>query len=114
MPFRMGLGEKRRQRLDAELARWASLFPAIPGVRKVVVFGSLAQGRVGPTSDVDLLIVQETSLPFFQRLDAVSRILEPEVAADILVYTPPELEALQASSSFVRHAVATGRALDEA
>jgi len=45
-------------------------------------------------SDIDLVIVQRTELPFLQRIRAARRLLRPRVATDIFVYTPQEFEHL--------------------
>ena len=37
------------------------------GARKVILFGSLARGEAGSTSDVDFLVISETSLPRHKR-----------------------------------------------
>ncbi|MBI4182319.1 MAG: nucleotidyltransferase domain-containing protein [Candidatus Aenigmarchaeota archaeon] len=51
-----------------DLARYAAAFayfllacPEIRGIRSIILFGSVAQGRAGPSSDVDVLI--DTPLP---------------------------------------------------
>ena len=60
-------------------------------VRKVVLFGSYARGVATDDSDVDLLVVAETSLPPPQRYAAVRRLVADYPAAfDIIVKTPEE------------------------
>lgn len=59
--------------------------------RRVVLFGSYAQGVATDDSDVDLLVVAETSLPPRKRYQAVRRLLVDYPAAfDIVVKTPDE------------------------
>jgi predicted nucleotidyltransferase len=57
-------------------------------VERVVLFGSTARDEAGLTSDLDLLIVWDTDLPFLERTAALYRTLQPQVAVDLLVYTP--------------------------
>ena len=58
---------------------------------RVILFGSYAQGSATEDSDVDLLVVAETSLPPNQRYAAVRRLLSDCPAAfDIIVKTPDE------------------------
>jgi len=45
--------------------------------RQIVLFGSYAYGRSTPDSDVDRLVVMETSAPPAERYLAVSRLLRP-------------------------------------
>jgi predicted nucleotidyltransferase len=58
------------------------------------VFGSLAGGPMHAWSNVDLVIVERTDLPFLQRLREMRRVLKPRVATDLFVYTPDEFESL--------------------
>jgi predicted nucleotidyltransferase len=68
---------------------------------KVVLFGSYAYGRPTPDSDVDLLVVMETTAPPVERYLAVSRLLRPRpFPVDILVKTPEEIERALASGDF--------------
>jgi predicted nucleotidyltransferase len=60
----------------------------------VVLFGSTARNEAGLTSDLDLLIVWDTDLPFLERTAALYRVLQPQVAVDLLVYTPEEMERM--------------------
>jgi len=80
------------------------------GVQRVVLFGSLVWGKPGLTSDVDLLIVWDTQLDFLARTAEVYRRLQPQVAADLLVYTPDEL-ARMAHTPLVRRALQEGKVL---
>lgn len=61
--------------------------------RRVVLFGSHAAGNPTDGSDVDLLVVAETSLPPLKRYGLVRRMLADYPAAfDIVVKTPEEYE----------------------
>jgi uncharacterized protein len=60
---------------------------------KVIVFGSCAHGNPGPDSDLDLLIVQNTDLPKYERTVPIRRLFKPQPCPmDILVYTPEEVD----------------------
>jgi predicted nucleotidyltransferase len=83
------------------------------GVQRVILFGSLVRGRPGLTSDLDLLIVWDTPLDFVMRTAELYRCLRPRVSADLLVYTPDEMERM-VHTSFVRQALREGRVLYEA
>jgi len=60
-----------------------------------------------------LLIVWDTPLSFLERTAALYRRLQPRVSADLLVYTPDEMERMT-YNALVRHALAEGRVLYEA
>jgi len=105
--------EARRLRLEDQLSR---LLPDLPkwGVKKVILFGSFARGEARSRSDLDLLIIQETSKRFLDRLDMFYKLIDPQVAVDILVYTPEEFERMRAQSPFIQHILKEGRILYEA
>jgi predicted nucleotidyltransferase len=107
-----GAGERRRRRLQAELERIVAQLPAL-GVRRAILFGSLARGDVGGHSDLDLILIVDSGEPFLERGARFYRALAPAVGMDILVYTPQELEAMR-DRRFLRRALAEGRVLYEA
>ena len=58
---------------------------------KIVVFGSYANGKARPGSDLDLLVVMETNEPQYKRSVPIRLLFEPSPCPmDILVYTPDE------------------------
>lgn len=60
--------------------------------KKIILFGSRAWGEVTPDSDIDLLIVTESSKARRERQMEVNSLLYPRsTPLDILVYTPTEL-----------------------
>ncbi len=96
-------GDRRRQRLEAELER---IVPALPGlgVRRAILFGSLARGDVGGHSDLDLIFIVHTQERFPERCRRFYEALEPRVGIDIVVYTPDEFEAVR-HGHFLRRSV---------
>jgi uncharacterized protein len=62
--------------------------------QRIILFGSAARGEADAESDLDVLVIKETSEPFVQRLEAMARPCPPGMHADILVYTPEELECM--------------------
>ncbi|MBI2487157.1 MAG: nucleotidyltransferase domain-containing protein [Deltaproteobacteria bacterium] len=62
--------------------------------QKVILFGSYAYGKPQPDSDIDLLIIKETSERFIDRWVTVRHILsDPKrrIALETLVLTPEEV-----------------------
>jgi predicted nucleotidyltransferase len=108
-----GPDDRRRAQLEAELRRIVAALPGL-GVKKAIVFGSLASGRVGATSDLDLILVADSEDRFTRRLDRFYQALSPSVALDLFVYTPEELAEMGESNPFVRAALARGRVVYEA
>jgi len=83
--------------------------------RKIVLFGSRADGRARPDSDLDLLIVEESDLPRYKRSARYRRALCGLFPAkDIVVWTPAEIEEWRAvPHAFITTIVATGKVLYE-
>ena len=61
-------------------------------VIKAYLFGSLSRGTASKKSDIDILIVKETSKRFLDRFDEFNEIYTvlDGCAVDLLVYTPDE------------------------
>ena len=100
-----GASEERKRLLARELDRYVRLLIAQGDPERIIVFGSMASGEIEPWSDIDLVIVQQTDLPFMKRLREVRRLLKPRVGTDILVYTPGEFEQLRRERPFVREEI---------
>lgn len=59
---------------------------------KVVLFGSYAWGKPNKDSDFDLLIIKNRAGDFLRAQQRVRRIIDGEVAADILIHSPRHIE----------------------
>jgi len=84
------------------------------GAHKAILFGSYARGTATAHSDVDLLFVEPTKLPFLSRID---RYFDPlidqlKTGVELFVYTPAEFDRM-AQSGFVAQAVREGIVLYE-
>ena len=87
--------------------------------RKVVLFGSRAQGDARPESDIDILVIEDE--PFGRarsRRKEMARLWHAlsrfDMAKDILVYGRDEVEKWKESRNHVvAHALRTGRTLYE-
>jgi predicted nucleotidyltransferase len=66
------------------------------GAERIYLFGSAARGEADDLSDLDVVVILRTSLPFFDRLLALARLIPPAAGGvDLLAYTPDEFEAMQ-------------------
>ena len=83
--------------------------------QKVILFGSRAYGHPDPDSDIDLLVIKETSERFIDRWVTARRIVsDPErtVSLELLVLTPQEVtRRLAIGDQFVEEIVEKGRVL---
>ena len=103
----------RKKELVQELSRIINALKKDKEIKLIMLFGSLARGDISATSDIDMIIVKGTKKKFLDRLDEIYSTLIPNVALDILVYTPEEFEAMKSKNVFVRNAVKEGKMLYE-
>jgi uncharacterized protein len=82
---------------------------------KILLFGSYAYGTPSGDSDIDLLVIVDTTARPVERYLAVSRLLRPRpFPLDILVKTPEEVaQALQQGDAFLHETLTRGRVLYE-
>ena len=105
--------EARKRELVHELSRIINALKKDKEIKLIMLFGSLARGDISATSDIDMIIVKGTKKKFLDRLDEIYSTLIPNVALDILVYTPEEFEAMKTENASVMNAVKEGKMLYE-
>lgn len=75
----------------AELADRLAEPLAASGAEQAVAFGSYARGEADGYSDLDLVVVMETKLPFLDRGRLLPELFDAvPVGIDLLIYTPTE------------------------
>lgn len=88
---------------------------AVYAPQRVILFGSYAYGTPEPDSDIDLLIIKETSQPFIDRWVTVHGILtgtHPSRPLETLVLTPEELASrLAFGDQFIAEILEKGEVL---
>ena len=74
------------------------------------VFGSVANGSQDEYSDVDIVIIRETDLPFFDRIREIMELRRSFMSADLLIYTPAEIQTMRNEPGryFIKNAVKDG------
>jgi predicted nucleotidyltransferase len=79
--------------------------------QKVILFGSYALGNASEQSDVDFLVISNSTLPRHKRSRQLYALFdEYPFPMDILVYTPQEVEtAIRTPGSFLAKVIAEGR-----
>ena len=98
-----------------QLRRVGEKIAGLPGVEKVILFGSYARGNPTPDSDVDLLVIWKTRRP---PLDCRMRIsglfLDRSFPMDIIVRTPRQVrESLAGFDPFIQEVHSNGKVLYE-
>lgn len=80
--------------------------------QKIILFGSAAQGNFNIDSDLDFFIIKDDPRPGGERICDVSGMFEHNIATDVLVYTPAEVEqCLKWGDPFVKDILSTGKVI---
>jgi predicted nucleotidyltransferase len=102
----------RQRLLKRELNRWLPIIIEHLKPEQILLFGSLTSKHLHEWSDIDLVIVQQTKLPFFERTKQALKLIRPKVGVDLLIYTPEEFSILSKERRFFREEImAKGRVL---
>jgi uncharacterized protein len=79
---------------------------------RIILVGSYAQGTAGPDSDVDMLVIMNTSLRESEQAVRICQAIDYHFGLDLLVRTPETLDRrIHLRDAFLRDVVATGRTL---
>ena len=113
MPVRAGFSRYRKEMLEQELDTVMQLLPQL-GVEKVILTGDMATEDYSPDSRIELIVVQNTDLPFGRRSDFFSYHLNTRVEVDTQVYTPEEFEELRGQLPALSRACKEGRVIFDA
>jgi uncharacterized protein len=89
---------QRKAHLEQALDRILQILITQYQPEKIILFGSMATGNVTDWSDLDLVVIKETSLPFLQRLKQVALLCLAPVSVNYFVYTPQEFEQMVAEN----------------
>ena len=105
---------ERKKLLNEELDRIIAVIKRGYKPEKIILFGSLADGKVHEWSDIDLLIVKKTRKRPIERCLEVCRLIRPKIGIDLFIYTPEEYERLvNERFSFLINILKMGKVLYE-
>lgn len=69
---------------------------------RIILFGSTAEGRTHQDSDLDLLVVMDSTLPRHKRAAPIRLLFSPyPCPMDILVYTPTEVRKWRGATNHI-------------
>ena len=112
MPVPRVIYDRTRQEIDRELTAWVAGIVADMHPDKIILFGSAARREAGEESDIDLVVIAESSQPFFDRIGRALALYQGKRDVHVLVYTPAEWERMLAEGrDFTRTVVAEGQVL---
>jgi len=97
--------QRRKEFLNRELDRFVETLIEDYSPERIIVFGSIASGTIREWSDIDMVIIKETDIPFLDRIEEVIHLVKPKAGFDILVYTPEEFEELGRTRMFFKEEV---------
>jgi predicted nucleotidyltransferase len=93
------------KQLAEAVQKAVAVLSGLQGVERLSIFGSYARGRRDLLTDLDLLVVWETSRPPVERLAVLYPLLDLPVDLDLICYTPEEFRE-QKDLPFLRHILA--------
>ena len=105
---------ERRERLALALRQFMAVCRDDSSIVAVYVHGSFVTGKIGPNSDLDLLVVRETVLPRLSRADDLVLATMSDIPLDVLVVTPKEFAESLPASTFGATILATMLLVDAA
>lgn len=110
----MSLAGERKQKLNKNLDKILKSLKKKYNPEKIILFGSLASGKVGEWSDIDLLIVKNTRKNALERKKEVDNICDVNIAFDPIIFTPQEVkERLRWKDYFIQEILNKGKLLYE-
>jgi predicted nucleotidyltransferase len=104
--------EQYRDALEEAVEQIVAALARRPEVERAILFGSYARGRRDLFTDLDVLIVMDSTLDFVSRTAEMYRDLSCPVDLDLIVYTPEEL-ARNRNRGFIRRALEEGKVIYE-
>jgi len=105
-----------KDQFDKEIQNIVSQLVHLYKPEKIILFGSLAKGRVKPGTDIDLFIIK-SDVPEFgvDRIRQLDALIKYRLATDFIVYRPEELEQrLKLGDPFVKTILKEGKVLYDA
>lgn len=103
----------RSEQLNNELKRIVKILAEEYEAEKIILFGSFARNEEKEWADIDLIVVKDTDKPFYKRLEEVVEITKPDIAADIIVYTPEEMKSVEKSVFYIEEVEKKGKVIYE-
>ena len=100
----------KKNRLIKELSNFKQRITNVFDVKRMILFGSMAGGKIHKWSDVDLIIVGKKfeGLKFYKRSIGLYDYWDLKYPVDFICYTPKEFEKLSKQITIVSQALKEG------
>ena len=92
----------RARLLHQELARFIEIVTQQMQPKCTILFSSLATDQIGAWSGLDLIVIVNPDLPFYEWIKQVLRSVRPQAGMDVPVYTPAEWAEMMSKRSFIQ------------
>ena len=103
--FDTAAARARKEMLEQELERFLRILIEEGNPELILIFGSMVTGEIHESSDIDLVVVEDSDLPFLPRTKQMRSMLKPQIGTDILWYTPDEFNHMFHNRLFFRHEI---------
>ena len=80
---------------------------------KIILFGSYAYGKPTENSDVDLVIIKNTTESFLERQKSARSLLRTTTPVDIFVFTSSEFEKAKDNNLLIKEIAELGKVIYE-
>ena len=77
---------ERKNLLEEEIHRIVEIIKKDYEPDRIILFGSLADGKIHEWSDIDLLIVKKTAKRPIERCLEVCRLIKPKIGIDLFIH----------------------------
>jgi predicted nucleotidyltransferase len=82
---------------------------------KIILFGSLAYGKIKKNSDIDLLVIKNSKKDYWTRAREIAKIIDVDVPTDVLNISTKELsDRLALDDFFILDILKNGKTIYEA
>jgi predicted nucleotidyltransferase len=106
--------EERKVSLEKELQRVIRIIIDKYNPEKIILFGSLVEGKIHEWSDIDLLIIKKTDKRSIERCIELAGLVKPKIGIDFFIYTPDEFKTLiRERYSFISEIIKKGKVVYE-
>jgi len=101
--------------INATLSNMVEKMRLVGSPEKIILFGSRARGDDNTDSDIDLLVVEHSSLPRYKRAARYRKAVAGMfIAKDIVVWSPDEIEEWKnVPNAFITTILREGRVIYE-